>query len=363
MATMYMLIKYLYLYLYNTRDIKLCSININSIRGEKLELQSFLEISGFDLVAIQEAKIDSSVLNAELLPPELGYSIFRKDHVMGGGGVLLAVKSDLNPTPCLILDITPPESIWMKIASKGHVHYFGCYCRPPDEHYEEIQSLNNQLGQICSFHPPQSQPSIRVMGDFNFRKIDWETHLTKEGEVLRHSYGLILIDIMQDHYLDQLITFPTREDKILDLIFTNTPGLANNCHLPDKFSDHSAVACTLNTSIPFMQKPRRKVYLFNRGDYDSLRSELQEFQESFLRILISKKTGNYSSLRLRPQWTGTFHKKMVSGRSKLSRLSARLRRLIQQKNRIHTKCKKTGNHRPYTLWCTIKEKSYLLTQI
>ena len=44
---------------------------------------------------------------------------------MGGmgvmGGVLLAVKSDLNPTPCLILNIIPSEGIWVKISSKGHV--------------------------------------------------------------------------------------------------------------------------------------------------------------------------------------------------------------------------------------------------
>ena len=48
---------------------------------------------------MRETKIDSRVSNAGLFPPELGYSIFRKDHVMGGGGVLLSVKSDLNSTP------------------------------------------------------------------------------------------------------------------------------------------------------------------------------------------------------------------------------------------------------------------------
>ena len=135
---------------------------------------------------------------------------------MGGGGVLLAVPSDLNPTPCLILDIIPSESIWVKILSKGHKNYFGCYYPSPDEHYEEIQSLHKQLEQIRSFHLPQSQPSVHAMGDFNFRKIDWETHLTKEGEVLGHSEGLILIDMARDHYVDQLITFPTRQDKTLD---------------------------------------------------------------------------------------------------------------------------------------------------
>ena len=93
--------------------------------------------------------------------------------------------------------------------------------------------------------------------------------------MLADSEGLILIDIARDHYLDQLITFPTRADKTLDLTFTN------NCYSPDKFSDHSAVACTLNTSVPFKRKSRCKVYLFNKDDHDSLRSETQEFQESF----------------------------------------------------------------------------------
>ena len=68
--------------------------------------------------------------------------------------------------------------------------------------------------------------------------------------MLGQSEGIELIDSARDQYLDQLITFPTRTDKTLDLIFTNTPGLANNCHSPDKFSDHSAVACTVNTQFP-----------------------------------------------------------------------------------------------------------------
>ena len=40
-------------------------------------------------------------------------------------------------------------------------------------------------------------------------------------------------------------------------------------------------SCTLNTLIPFKRKPRCKVYLFNKGDYDFLRSELQELQQPF----------------------------------------------------------------------------------
>ena len=33
--------------------------------------------------------------------------------------------------------------------------------------------------------------------------------------MLGHSKGLILLNIARDHYLEQLITFPTRENKII----------------------------------------------------------------------------------------------------------------------------------------------------
>ena len=42
--------------------LKFVSININSIRGKKLELLAFLDFHQPQIVAIQETKIDSSIL-------------------------------------------------------------------------------------------------------------------------------------------------------------------------------------------------------------------------------------------------------------------------------------------------------------
>ena len=141
-----------------------------------------------------------------------------------------------------------------------------------------------------------------------------------------------------------------------------------NCHSPDKFSDHSAVACTLNTSIPFRRKPRRKVYLFNKGDYDSLRSELQEFQESFFQSTSEdtdiEEDWKLFKSALKTSVDRNIPSKMVSGRSKLPWLSARLRRLIRRKNRIHAKYMKNGNHRLYTLWRSLRsERNQHLNQV
>ena len=58
--------------------LKLISININSIRGKKLDLSAFLEVHQPHVVAIQETKIDSSIATSELFPETCQYNVFRK---------------------------------------------------------------------------------------------------------------------------------------------------------------------------------------------------------------------------------------------------------------------------------------------
>ena len=56
-------------------------MNINSIRGKKLELQAFLDFHEPHVVAIQETKIDSSVATSELFPETCPYSAYRKTKI------------------------------------------------------------------------------------------------------------------------------------------------------------------------------------------------------------------------------------------------------------------------------------------
>ena len=60
----------------------------------------------------------------------------------------------------------------------------------------------------------------------------------------------MLIDIMNDHGLEQLVHFPTREKNTLDLILTSLPGQFQEIHSPDKLSDHDVVSGTLKVYIP-----------------------------------------------------------------------------------------------------------------
>ena len=80
---------------FNSR-LKFISMNINSIRGEKLELLAFLDFHQSHVVAIQETKIDSSVATSEPFPETCLYSVYRKDRNIHGGGVMLLVRKDIS---------------------------------------------------------------------------------------------------------------------------------------------------------------------------------------------------------------------------------------------------------------------------
>ena len=60
----------------------------------------------------------------------------------------------------------------------------------------------------------------------------------------------MLIDIMNDHGLEQLVHFPTREKNTLDLILTSLPGQFQEIYSPDKLSDHDVVSGTLKVYVP-----------------------------------------------------------------------------------------------------------------
>ena len=68
--------------------------------------------------------------------------------------------------------------------------------------------------------------------------------------MLSQSEGQILIDIMNDHSLEQMVHFPTREKNTLDLILTTLPGQFQDVHSPDKLSDHDIISGTLKIFIP-----------------------------------------------------------------------------------------------------------------
>ena len=141
--------------------LKFVSININSIRGKKLELLAFLDFHQLQIVAIQETKIDSSISTSELFPESCPYNVYRKDRTLDGGDVMLLIHKDISHMPITELE-NDSESIWVKVSANKTSHFVASWYRPPGGDLEKldshIKSLESQLEKIKEIQKGNKPP-------------------------------------------------------------------------------------------------------------------------------------------------------------------------------------------------------------
>ena len=194
--------------------LKFVSININSIRGKKLELLAFLDFHQPQIVAIQETKIDSSISTSEFFPESCPYNVYRKDRTLDGGGVMLLIHKDISHMPVTELE-NDSESVWVKVFANKTSHFVASWYRPPGGDSEKLESqlasFESQLKKIKDIHKGNKLPSVHILGDFNFGDIVWPDRLSKSGSPLSLSEDEKFIEFFNDHHLEQLVHFPTRE--------------------------------------------------------------------------------------------------------------------------------------------------------
>ena len=142
------------------------------------------------------------------------------------------------------------ESIWVKVFANKTSQFVASWYRPPGSTSEEFQQFREQFDYNRTRRKVKKLPSAHVLGDFDFKDTDWPDRLSKSGSTLSQSERQILIDIMNDHGLEEMVRFPTREKNTLDLILTTLPGRFQDVHSLDKLSDHDIVSGTLKIFIP-----------------------------------------------------------------------------------------------------------------
>ena len=327
-----------------------------------LELLAFIDFHQSKILAIQETKIDNSILTSELFPESFPYSVYRKDRTLNGGGVMLLVHKDIPHMPLTELD-NDSESVWVKLFVNKKTHFVASWYRPPVDGHLPVSDNGNdllnslekfdnlfreQLDKIKNINKGNKPPLIHVLGDFNFRDSVWPDRLSKSGSSLSQTEGQILIDIMNDHGLEQLVNFPTRERNTLDLILTSLPGQFADIHSPDKLSDHDIVSGTLKIAIPPIKKPRRKVYRYQKGDYESMRAETLKFaKERYFNGYSDTRSvqENFNLITSFIQESADKHIPSKTSRSVSSVpwITPEIRRKIRRKNATHAKAKKTGS--------------------
>jgi hypothetical protein len=113
-----------------------------------------------------------------------------------------------------------------------------------------------------------------ISGDFNMPHISWNN--TGETPSTSNSF----IEALNDHFLTQINSIPTRDNNILDLIITNVPEHVNitDVESPDNtviFPDHCVLHYKFNAFVEIPKtKSQRFIYNYKKGNFEGLRSSL-----------------------------------------------------------------------------------------
>ena len=141
---------------------------------------------------------------------------------------------------------------------------------------------NNLMFDLLRYINKFNKDKFIIIGDFNFPGIDWDHWITRNKNKLE----LKFINLLQDNFLIQHVTFPTRargndDPHILDLIITNIDFI--NCIenlSPLGKSDHAVL--NVISSIQSSNTQNQKKFNFGKGNYNGLANSLDLDWESIL---------------------------------------------------------------------------------
>jgi hypothetical protein len=188
-------------------------------------------------------------------------------------------------------------------------------------------------------------PHILIAGDVNYGNIDWSTSSANSV-----SNGSNFVDILNDYFLNQLVNSPTRFSattaSILDLVICSHPALIENLVVGRELSDHCMISFDIALSTSLFESLPRKIFLYSRGNYDQLRSDIHTFSNSFLVSSPELKSVNDNWLALkgaiqasvcknvpsklassrtrRPPWLNSSVRKAIRTRDTLAKLAKKL---------------------------------------
>ena len=212
------------------------------------------------------------------IQPELynleNYDIFLSSE-SEGRGVVIYVKQKFIATQ-IIFDSEVREHIWckIKISDTSSLLVGGIY-RSPNSQRENSLHLIDLLRQISN----KRFSHVLIMGDFNFREINWENLESPENE---NHISSIFLEGVKDTFFFQHCKEPTRYREnqipsILDLVFTNEENMIEKIdYLPSLGkSDHLVLMFNFNCCINNNFNPTEKLN-FNKGDYSACREFLDE---------------------------------------------------------------------------------------
>ena len=148
------------------------------------------------------------------------------------------------------------------------------YYKPDDGDEVSLNLFSTSVQRVSSLNA-----YVVIGGDFNLPSIDWTTCSLKSPSVYTNLHRQFL-DLLNDHGLQQMVTFPTRENNTLDLLVTNYPTLVPRTEGVPGITDHFAAYMEFQIQPERRNNTKRLVPCYKRADWSALHADAAELSNS-----------------------------------------------------------------------------------
>lgn len=323
-------------------------LNARSIKNKFLELEAIIKTGGYDIVGITETWLgdeDGEEYNIE------GYNLIRKDRSSKrGGGVAVYVKENLNVQEVPQSDqCMSSEDIWIKVIGEHEegLNIGVCY-RPPAADSSVNTMLIKNIRQAC-----QAGETI-IMGDFNYPNINWKL-VTGQGKSEEE-----FLDVVNDLFLAQHVSQPTRGKSVLDLVLCNNSDRICNIEVMEPLgtSDHSMISFDVFWQIKRASSNSR-IFNFRRANFKKMRAYLSNINWAQLLDCrtVNEKWGRFKEVILDAQcrFIPKVRKSKLKKRSP-QWINKAIRKSLREKKMLYKIYKKDSTECNRAAYCKMRAK-------
>ena len=259
----------------------------NLDRTKILELNTHINVNKPEIIMLSETWLKKSIKDNEIIESS-DYNIFRNDRSQishpsdpldpkkfrkFGGGVLIAIRSDIEATCKRISMKKGAEMVAIEVTINESKFVFCCCYRVGTLGTANHRSI---IGSIESFFKSKKPKKIFILGDFNLSGVSWPL---EENSTNCTPTENLFVQSFQNFGLSQCIEYPTHsKGKTLDLLLTNHSQLVNNLKVLDHNSicksDHFPITFAVKSNIKRKKATKHKIYNFKRADWDGLNNDL-----------------------------------------------------------------------------------------
>lgn len=315
--------------------ISFMHLNIQSI-VPKIDLIN-LELRNLDILCFTETWLKPSI-GDDSITLDSFHAPFRCDRVdRHGGGVAVYVKKHLHVQRRNDLEVPGLESVWIELKLKNnHSVLIGTFYRPPDSRNQVFDLIEYSFEMAVD----TNIDTILVLGDFNEDMFD---HRNQN-----------ITSILRTYSFNQFISDATHHTEtsasLIDLVICNNSNSVDLVHVGEPFVHtnmryHCPIYGILKFQNPSQHCFKRKIWLYDQGDYDSFREILRNV--NWDEILNSGDNLDtivdlFTNTILHAAEDTIPNKTIMVRKSEPLWMNNRIRRAIRQRNRMHKRAKKSN---------------------